>query len=191
MTLTGIVLAGGKSSRMGQDKGLMSFQGKLLIDYPIEIMKLFTSQILISSNQESYQNLGYPVIPDEYPHCGPISGLHAALSASNTEWNLVLSCDTPYATPSLFQQMLPLIQSSPDAIIPLHSQGMEPLVAIYHKSMASFFEQKIHEGQYKLQKVLKERMICFFSANDSDLEKSNLFFNINTPQDFNSGISNI
>ena len=91
MAFTGIVLAGGKSSRMGQDKALLDYQGKRLIDYAIELLTPVCSEILISTNQPGYENLGFQLIVDQYPDCGYIGGLHAALANAANNWDVVIS----------------------------------------------------------------------------------------------------
>jgi molybdopterin-guanine dinucleotide biosynthesis protein A len=146
MELSGIILAGGKSSRMGQDKGLMLFRGKQMVQYSIELLNLFTSQILISSNNQEYNQFGFPVVSDIYKECGPIGGLHAA-------------------------------------VLPWHEKGFEPLFGVYNKRMSSFFEQKINEKEFKLQKVLKEKNINYFETSELIKQIPGLFSNINFPED--------
>ncbi|HPG34509.1 MAG TPA: molybdenum cofactor guanylyltransferase, partial [Lentimicrobium sp.] len=72
--ITGIVLAGGKSTRMGTDKGLMIFQGKPLVMYSIDLLSMFCGRILISSNNPEYAKFGYEIIADELPGAGPMAG---------------------------------------------------------------------------------------------------------------------
>lgn len=182
MELTGIILAGGKSSRMGTDKGLMLYSGKQMVQYSIELLNLFTAQILISSNNHEYNQFGFPVISDIYKECGPIGGLHAALSASTTEWNIIVTCDAPNIRPELYNFMLVRI-SNQDAIIPIHAKGIEPLFGIYNKKMSSFFEQKINENDFKLQKILKERNIDYFETSELINQYPRLYSNINSPED--------
>lgn len=190
MKLTGIILAGGMSSRMGQDKGLMQFRGKQMVQYSIELLSQFTSQILISSNNHLYNQFNFPVIADTYKNCGPIGGLHASLSATTTKWNIILSCDAPFVDPILFQQMLKMIVDQ-DAIIPQNENGLEPLFAIYNKRISPFLEEKIKSQEFKLQKILKERNISLFDATDLKTQIPNLFSNINSPEDLTTSFLNI
>ena len=75
MDITGIILSGGKSLRMGQDKGLMSLDGKFMIEHVIDHIKPLCKQILISANQEEYHKFGYPVVRDEIKDIGPAGGI--------------------------------------------------------------------------------------------------------------------
>lgn len=177
--LTGIILAGGKSSRMGQDKGLMDFRGKRMVQYSIDIIARFTDCIIISSNNSEYKNFGFPLITDMYKDCGPVGGLHAALSASETDWNLVLACDLPFMNAELFNSLFSLIDQQ-DAILPIHQNGIEPLAGIYHKRMSSFFAGKAEKKEFKLHTILKERDIEYFDTSGLLERYPKLFVNINT-----------
>ena len=184
MELTGIILAGGKSSRMGQDKGLTDFRGKPLIQYSIDILKQFTDQILISSNNPEYIRFGYPLISDIYQDCGPIGGLHATLSASKTDWNVVLGCDTPFIKADLILSMTDIINNQ-DAIIPKHQRGIEPLSGIYHKRTSLVFEVNLKNGKYKLQNTIKEINTEYFDVSELLKSIPYIFTNINTPDNLN------
>lgn len=180
--ISGIILAGGKSSRMGQDKGLLRFQGKRLIEYTIDLLRPLCSQLLISTNQTGYEQFGFELVADQYPDCGPVGGLHAALNASENDWNIVLSCDTPF----LNQELLKLLLKNNDgylAVIPKHRKGMEPLAALYHRNLAGFFEQQILRGNFKLQKIIHGQNVNVFDVSILLQKHPNLFHNLNLPDD--------
>lgn len=92
---TGIVLAGGQSTRMCTDKGRIMWKGRTLAEHAVNTLKPLCRDILISSNDSGYRSLGYPVIPDQYPDSGPMAGIHASLLESRTAENLVIPVDTP------------------------------------------------------------------------------------------------
>ncbi|HKJ42647.1 MAG TPA: molybdenum cofactor guanylyltransferase [Sunxiuqinia sp.] len=181
-SLTGIILAGGKSSRMGQDKALLNFQGKRLIEYAIDQLKPLCSELLISVNQPGYEQIGLELIPDQYKNCGPVGGLHAALSASKTNWNLVVSCDTPFLNQQLFKLLLEN-REGVQAVIPKRDKGLEPLAALYHRNMSVFFEQKLKAGDYKLHRILKEADVKFLDVLELIAQFPKLFLNLNSPGD--------
>ena len=106
MDTTGIILAGGKSSRMGADKGLLELGGKPLITYAFQALSGLCTTILISSSSEAYHSFGYQVIEDVFPGIGPMGGIYSALGKSKTEKNLILSCDLPFASKELMSYIL-------------------------------------------------------------------------------------
>ena len=106
MAYTGILLAGGSSSRMGTDKGMVEFQGKKLAEYALDLLSRFCDEIIISTGNPEYAGFGFRIIPDQLPGKGPLSGLAATLPLSSNEWNLVLGCDMPYTNSALFEFLL-------------------------------------------------------------------------------------
>jgi molybdopterin-guanine dinucleotide biosynthesis protein A len=93
--ITGIVLAGGRSSRMGEDKSLMKLNGKALVEYSINALRPLCDKVIISSNIAAYDFTGCEVWPDELPDQAPIIGIYSCLKRSETELNVILSCDIP------------------------------------------------------------------------------------------------
>ena len=182
MRLTGIVLAGGKSSRMGVDKGLISFKGKKMVEYSIDLLRPFCDEIIISSNQMGYELFGFPVIMDNYNGCGPVGGLEATLKHSKTEWNVVLGCDTPFLKSQLIELLIEKAEDF-DCIIPSHDKGIEPLVAVYNKRLSVFFEEKIKHREYKLQKMISEINASFFNVEFLLTKYPKLFCNLNSKED--------
>ena len=96
MKYTAIILAGGKSSRMGSDKGLVLLNGKPMISYIIEILKKMQIPIIIISNNENYKQFGLPVFADIIKEKGPLGGIYTGLKNSKTESNIIVSCDVPF-----------------------------------------------------------------------------------------------
>ncbi len=94
--ITGIILAGGRSSRMKSEKGLVKFRKKLLIEYPVNIFKEICSDIIISSNHNKFNFLDCKVYHDEIIDCGPIGGIYTCLKKSITDYNLIAACDMPF-----------------------------------------------------------------------------------------------
>ena len=94
--VTGIILSGGASRRMGQDKGLTLYRNKELIQYSIELLTPLCSQIIISSNDPTnYSKFGKQIVPDIIKGVGPIGGIFSSLKFTSTSGNLILSCDMP------------------------------------------------------------------------------------------------
>lgn len=181
--LTGIVLSGGKSSRMGKDKGFCELNKKPLIAYSIEVLSSVCSQIIIGANTNDYDYLGYPVIQDEIMDIGPIGGIYSCLKSSKTSDNVILSCDMPLVPIALIEFILSK-KTGFDVVIPIFSNFPEPLCAYYNKSITSDLFEAISAKKYKIQDVVK-RFKTNFLQIDSGLAfyHEHLFANINTQQD--------
>jgi len=167
---------------MGTDKGLMTFQGKRLVEYAIELLEPFCSEIIISTNQTGYEEFGFTTVSDAYRDCGPAGGLHAALRESNYDYNLVVSCDVPFVEPELIQFLL-AEKGGFDAVVPVHKGGVEPLVAIYRKEMASFLENQLIEKNYKMQRIIRMCNLNLVDVDDLVATCPKLFYNLNRPEE--------
>ncbi|MCF6240761.1 MAG: molybdenum cofactor guanylyltransferase, partial [Bacteroidales bacterium] len=93
--ITGIILCGGKSKRMGSNKALLQLNGKCIINYVTELLSNFCNEIIISTNSHELAFLKTELVADEFQTIGPIAGIYSALKHSKTEKNIILSCDTP------------------------------------------------------------------------------------------------
>ena len=185
--LTGIVIAGGKSRRMGAEKGLIPFDGKLLIVYPVEMLREFCAQVIISSNTYAYDFLGVPVIPDHAIGGGPMTGIYSGLLASSTEFNLVLSCDMPMITADLLKHLIASADGC-TAAVAWHKGFAEPLCGIYSRSLIGELENHIKEGKFKLITFLEEMGVRFIEIDERlPFYHPNLFLNVNTPHDLEHG----
>jgi len=188
MGITGIILAGGKSSRMGSDKGLILFNGKPMVSYSIELMKEFCDRIIISTSNPEYAQFGYELIPDIYPDKGPLGGLYTCLKESNSEINLCLPCDVPLMFRGILQKLTDESDSQ-SCIVPL-TPLPEPLIAVYPSAVIPVLEQMLNEGTYKMASIYD----CFptkYINLDQFPEGTNIkqFRNMNSMSDFtNFGI---
>lgn len=177
---TGIVLAGGKSSRMGVDKGLIIWQQKRLVEYPVRVLEQFCEDIFICTQNQAYKFLGYPLIRDLHRNIGPMGGLHAGLRASKTEHNFVLSCDMPLVDSALIQKIL---QNSDgfQAVVPVVNGNSFPLCAYYHQSVLVVIEQLISEKWFKLKNMLMQLNVKEIDITD-ERSKAKLL-NVNSMED--------
>lgn len=182
MALTGIILAGGKSLRMGQDKGLILLNDRPLITYAIEALKPLVSELLIVANSPGYEHFGYRVIPDLIPDSGPLGGILTGLTHSNSEWNVVLSCDTPFVSTKLFEHMLSNTNGH-QAVLARHEGELEPLAGLYHKSCLKPIEELISSRQLKMRRAVKQLNLkeVMVDVHNSFYE-DRLFQNINTKE---------
>ncbi|HHZ65311.1 MAG TPA: molybdenum cofactor guanylyltransferase [Flavobacteriales bacterium] len=179
-----IILAGGKSSRFGADKALAHFNGKTLIHNTIELAKGVTDNIIIISNQDGYNNLGFPVFPDLHKNKGPLGGVHSGLVNSNSELNFVLAADMPYVTLELIKYTINKATIDSNGVIPIANGLPEPLCGVYLKSVIPTIENCIKEDKLKMMDVLKEIKAEYIEVNaEMSFYSPYLFSNINTEED--------
>jgi molybdenum cofactor guanylyltransferase len=183
--ITGIVLAGGRSSRMGEDKSLMKLNGKSLVEYSIDALKPLCSKVIISSNNPNCEFTGCEVWPDELTDQAPIIGIYSCLKRSETELNIILSCDMPLISTSMIGFLV--AKSSDYAItVPMHENGqIEPLCGIYKKSSLGILKEFIDNKNFRLNECIRSASHQFIAV-DAQIQcnSPNIFLNINTPADF-------
>ncbi len=176
--ITGIVLAGGRSSRMGSDKAVIEFEGKKLIEYSLGVMREVAATTIISANNAQYSNFAETVISDNYKDIGPLAGLEACLRISNTRANLFAPCDTPFLNVEFLNTILKNIADY-DAVVPISANGkMKPLTGYYSRNILAVIVQQIERGDFKVQNLLKK-----IRTNFLPLENHRILKNINTPDD--------
>ncbi len=182
---TGIILAGGKSIRMGTNKALLNFQGKPLIEYTLNLLTDVCENIIISANDPMvYSFLKNPVTPDEKKGLGPIGGIYTCLKNSSSSKNFVFACDMPFVTGELIKYLLNY-KSKADFIVPsLNGEKVEPLCAVYNKSVYNALKTMIDENNLKMQNL---RFYCkteiIHINKKMNFYHGKLFHNINTKQD--------
>ncbi|RMF10490.1 MAG: HAMP domain-containing protein [Candidatus Neomarinimicrobiota bacterium] len=182
--LSGAILAGGKSSRMGTDKAWMDFRGKPLIQRALSVLKDYVDDLMIIANQTTaYEELGYPVYPDTIPGCGPLGGIYTALQKSRREHCLVLACDLPFVTQKAFA-LLQERMSAADVVLFQSESGLEPLCAIYHQQCLPVIEQQLQQGDYKIHNFLQRVQTTIIDLREvGDKLSSIQFTNLNSPED--------
>lgn len=183
MQVTTIILAGGKSKRMGTDKALLELDGITLLERAINLCKPFSSELLISSNHQSHATFGYPVIEDEIKNCGPMGGIYSCLKGSKSDWNLVLSVDAAFVD-QYFLEFLFSNTGDFDTVVPFTEKGAEPLIALYNKGILPVIENQLKSGDYRMQNLLKRSNTKWLDAGKLLEENENLFNNLNRPEDF-------
>jgi molybdopterin-guanine dinucleotide biosynthesis protein A len=183
ITLESFVLAGGKSSRMGTDKGLMDFQGWKMIQHILYALNFPFPKSIISNNEE-YRQFGLPVIPDIYKNCGPLGAIHSGLYHAKSFWSLMVSCDMPFMTYDfLVFLMAKSIKVRCDALVPVHDGNVEPLCAMYSHSAMKKIEMLISEKKLKMLDVLEELNTHYVGVPLNKFDTETIFRNINSPTD--------
>jgi molybdenum cofactor guanylyltransferase len=181
MERAGFVLSGGRSSRMGHDKALLPFKGRTLVEYVAAEVRAVAGHVTLIGDPGKYSNFGYPLIQDIFPGCGPLAGIHAALSVSKAEWNLIVACDMPEVTAEFLATLIERAEAgNADAVVPAGPSGLpEPLCAAYRLRGASAVARALAAGIYKVMDGLAGLEIDLWRVPDS-----RYFHNLNTPQDW-------
>lgn len=184
-TISGFILAGGLSTRMGSDKALLKIAGEPLLGRMINIIRPFCHRVAVSGMKEDYQVFSTEMIADLVAGIGPISGIYSSLKISNSEWNLLVSVDVPFLNKELLDLLI-LNKDGFDCVIPKHDSGLEPLVGLYHKNALPVVDEMIKNGDYKLMNLLSKLNTRYLDCNFLIKKYPRLFMNLNRPEDFNS-----
>jgi molybdenum cofactor guanylyltransferase len=179
------IQAGGRSSRMGRDKGLVELAGKPLVEHVIERLGGLAQEVIITTNHpEGYAAFGYRTAGDRHPGAGALAGLFTALQAAQGDPVLVAACDMPFASRALASYMLELVADS-EAVVPRVGGEFEPLFAVYRRSCLPAIRRALDEGQKRVISFFPEirlRAVEESEATSIDADP-HCFFNVNTPDD--------
>lgn len=185
-SVTGIVLAGGRSSRMGTDKSMIRLNGKHMIEYALEALRPLSSKVVISANSSIYDFTGCEVWEDELSDRAPMIGIYSCLKRSQTEVNILLSCDMPLMNTQMLEYLLEN-SANYDITVPVHGNHfIEPLCGIYKRSSLNVLNQFIDKGNFRLNECIRSARSHLVSVGAQlPFYSPNLFSNINTHEDYN------
>jgi molybdopterin-guanine dinucleotide biosynthesis protein A len=176
----GFVLAGGRSSRMGHDKALLTLGGEPLVQRAVRKLSEVCAEVAIAGGAEELTRFGR-VIPDKFPNCGPLGGIVSALELSRLEWNLFLSVDAPFVPVSCLKTLLSMAAGfSGVAVIARVENRMQPLCAVYSRKALGVLEQELAAGRWKVLSAVE----AAGAVHVMDFEDAGLFANLNTPEEF-------
>jgi len=180
----GYVLTGGRSSRMGRDKALLPFRGTTLAGHVARQVSRAAGSAVFVGNPQSYEQLGFPVIPDVYPGEGPLGGILTALSHTAAEWNLIAACDMPGISREFLRSLLIAAKAfEADALIPVNpvSGLAEPLCAVYRREARGPIEAAFGRGVRKVIDALHSDRLRLVGIKPSVVAS---FQNVNTPEEW-------
>lgn len=180
--VTGVVLAGGRSSRMGTNKALLEVGGVRLIDGAVATLRaIFPEVLLIANDPEAYVSLGLPVFPDLLPGKGPLGGLYTAVSAAHHPWAFCLACDMPFANPTLIRYLASLAEEF-DVVVPRTPEGVQPLHALYGKTCLPAMRRHLDEDRLKIDRLYDGLRVRYVEEDEMRPHDPELlsFWNLNT-----------
>ncbi len=192
-SVAGFILAGGESSRMGVDKGLLEIAGVPMIVRAARLVEsVVGAPAVVVGTPEKYRGLGLRAIADDWPGCGPLGGIATALRASEADWNLIGACDLPYLTREWLEYLLQRARDSEaEAVVamnlgPASKRGAEPLCAMYHTGGEPAMRRALELGVRKVTDGLAElRVEVIEPAEWKGFDSGGfLFKNVNTPADY-------
>jgi len=180
--ITAIILSGGKSSRMGTDKGLTLLNEKPMTQYAIDLLSPLFCETLIIANDPSYGVFELPVYEDLLADRGPLGGIYTGLTFSTTPWNFFIACDMPFMTTHVIEKLL-MHMTDCDIVVAVHNQSPEPMCALYNKSCLTVVEKQLALEKYKLQDLYPLLRVKEVDFTQEFLSESNPFLNINTMEE--------
>lgn len=182
MQTTGVVLAGGKSSRMGDNKAFLQVEGRPLIERVVAALREVFPEVMIAGDPEIYRGLAEKVVPDILPGLGPLGGIHAALTFASHELVFIAACDLPFADGELARYVAQRAEGF-DAAVPYVGGRLEPLFAAYRKTCLEALNRHIGAGRLRVVGFLGEVRVCYLTEADFSWRHNfrRVFLNVNTP----------
>lgn len=183
--ITGVILVGGKSRRMGQDKAFLMIEGLPVIERIIQTLQCcFKQLLLVGDRPERFVQHHLPVVPDIYPGSS-LGGLYTGLHTAKTDRIFVTSCDIPFPNSGLIK--LICADTEPyDAVIPATQGGPEPLFGLYHKACLPAMQAALEAGNFRITALLQQLQIKTIAPEQMgqiDADGRSLL-NINTPDEY-------
>ena len=183
--ITAVVLAGGKSRRMGRDKALMPWADTSLLGHVLQTVAAEFDTVLLSARDaEMYTEFGVPVLPDPVPNAGPLAGIVAGLFAMTTPWLFVTACDMPFPDPAVWRSLAVHTAADADAVLPSTRKGLEPLCAFYHQRCLPGFRARLESGQSAIHQAVLDVRLVTVDATAWEDDTRGPFTNINTLEEF-------
>ena len=181
-----ILLAGGKSSRMGTNKALLPIGGKATIEKIIDTLSpSFAQVVLVTNDQDTYRWLGVPMTSDVFPGQGPLAGIHAGLLTIPCDVSLVVACDMPFVTANLGSYLVG-ISDGFDAVVPRLDGQLHPLFAVYRNTCIRTLEECITSGNLRMVHFLEKKHVRY--VQETELKKvissDEVFTNMNNPEEY-------
>jgi molybdopterin-guanine dinucleotide biosynthesis protein A len=186
--MTSIILAGGRSSRLGRNKSLQIVAGKTLIQWAIDRLAILSTEIIVATARGEEipysSNASLKTVADIHPGKGPLAGIYSGLIASSSPRAIVVSCDTPFLSVGLLEYMT---QTCPgfDIVVPRIQEKIEPLCAVYSKNCVDPIQELLEKNELKIIELYPMVTASYIEEAEIDrFDPEHLsFFNINSQSD--------
>lgn len=158
MKTSGVILAGGKSTRMKFNKAFARLEGRPVVEIILNKCKNFFDETIIISNEPAlYASLGFAIHPDVYPGMGPVAGIHSALFHARNEVVFIMGCDMPFMNMELVQFLLDCLEDY-DCVVPVLDQSLQPLSAVYSRKCLPVLTECLEHDKLKLVRLIHEEL---------------------------------
>jgi len=177
-----LLLSGGKSSRMGTPKALLEIGGRTLLETVALAGASFEERILSVNDPAIPTPQGYVRCEDVYPGCGPMAGIHAALSMTDCDALVTAPCDAPYYGKALAEYLAQQYTPEMDALVTVDETGrVHPLCGVYSKRCLPVLEEHLRAGKFKIMRMLEH--VSLKTIVLPECFSGSVFENLNTPED--------
>ncbi len=183
MNLTAIILAGGKSSRMGTDKGLVLVNGKPMVEYLLDLFNVFQIPTIIVTNNPIYKQFNVPIFEDLIKDKGPLAGIYTGLMNVETEKNIIVSCDIPGITLKIIDLLIQVSLGESPTIISYKGKK-HPLIGVYPKNIKDDILKHIQDEKLKVTTCLEDLGVNIMELEHFNIKNTELKLrNINTKEE--------
>lgn len=182
---TGILLAGGESKRFGKPKAFALKGSKPFYVHSLEALKPFVEKIIIVTNKKLHHRFPFSssieVIHDfkEYKGNGPLAGIYSTMEIYFSEWYVVAPVDVPFIEQEVYGELIKHVDNDYDAIVPIATGKIHPLIALYRSSLKEKIKNKLDEGNLSVRRLLKDVQVKYVQF-DNDMP----FYNINNQKEY-------
>lgn len=193
LPVTGVVLAGGASRRMGRNKAFLELDGRPLIAHVLDRLSEVCAETLIVANDiPLYTGLGFRVVPDVFPGVGVLGGLHAGLQAARHDLILAVGCDMPFLNPVLLRAFVAWAEGY-DVVALRHEEQVETLHAAYRRTCLPAMESAIRAGHQRIISFFPDVRVRYVTPEEAETLDPGLrsFRNVNTPQEWEALLAEI
>jgi molybdopterin-guanine dinucleotide biosynthesis protein A len=178
--VTGILLAGGKSRRMGRDKARLEVGGEMLFARPLALLQRYFPKVLIAGDRPDLARPDVPAVADLYPGSA-LGGLYTGLVSAQTDWIFVAPCDMPFPDGRLVELLLSQ-RDGVDAVVPRTPMGYEPVFAVYHRNCLPCMAEMLRSGQHRIYDFYQRIAIRYLDWQQMPAGWERSLLNLNTPE---------
>ena len=159
--ISSVVLAGGQSQRMGNDKAFLKYKNKTFIDHLLDQLSVCDETLISVKNKSKYEKFDYPLVEDEIADTGALGGIYSCLKVCKNDYLFVCATDMPLLESNLINFIIGFVSNDYDCFVIKSANKIHPLCAIYHKNCLPVIEMMIESGNYRLMDLLEQLRVKY------------------------------